>query len=277
MFWMLTPYLIRNLSIFSSTLCVVYSLCWLFPLRGKGNSAICDNMDKLGGYYDKWDSLLIWCCPTCLFLLLSVLLVLSPKNHRLRRQIARFIFCFLIRVIQFQILHLNLLFWVDFCIRQGSVVNQLLSSVWLFATPWTAVCQASLSFDISQSLLKLMPIELVILSNLCCPILLLPSIFPSIRVFSNELSLPIRWPKYWSLSFSISSSDEYSGFIFFRIDWFDLLAVQGILKSLLQHHNLKASILQCSAFFMVQVSHSHMWKNHCFDYTTFVGKVMSVL
>ena len=162
-------------------------------------------------------------------------------------------------------------------IRQGSIVNQLLSRFWLFATPWTAVCQASLFFDISQSLLKLIPTELVILSNLCCPILFLPSTFPSIRVFSNELAFLIRWPKYWSLSFSISSSNEYSGLISFRIDWFDLLAVQGILKSLLQHHNMKESILQCSVFFMVQVSHSHMWKNHCFDYTAFVGKLMSVL
>ena len=131
-----------------------------------------------------------------------------------------------------------------------------LSRVWLFVTPWIAACQASLSFTISQSLLKLMSIESVMPSNhliLCCPLLLLPSIFPSIRVFSNDLgsALCIRWPKYWSFSFSISSSNEYSRLISFRIDWFDLLAVQGTLKSLLQHHSSKASILQCSAFFMV--------------------------
>ena len=122
----------------------------------------------------------------------------------------------------------------------------------VFATPWTAARQASLSFTISQSLLKLMSIELVIPSNhliLCCSLLLLPSIFPSNRVFSSESALHIRWPKYWS--FSISPSNKYSGLISFRMDWFDLLAVQGTLKSLLQHHNSKASILQHSAFFMV--------------------------
>ena len=119
----------------------------------------------------------------------------------------------------------------------------------LFATPWTAARQASLSFTISRSLLKLMSIESVMPSNhliLCHPILL-PSVFPSIRVFSNELTLHIRWPKYWSFSFSISPSNEYSGLVSFRMDWFDLLAVQGTLKSLLQHHNSKPSILQCSA------------------------------
>ena len=118
-------------------------------------------------------------------------------------------------------------------------------------TPWSAACQASLSFTISWSLLKLMFIESVMLSNhlvLCHPLLLMPSIFPSIRVFSNELSFRLRWSKYWS--FSISISNEYSGLISFRIDWFDLLAVQGILKSIFQHHNLKVSILQCSAFFI---------------------------
>ena len=140
-------------------------------------------------------------------------------------------------------------------------------------TPWTAACQASLSFSISQSLLKLMSIESVIPSNniiLCHPLLLLPSVFPSIRVFSNELALHIRWPTYWSFRFSISPSSEYSGFISFRIDWFDLPAVQGTLKSLLQHHNLKASIFRHSAFFMVQLSHLYVisgktialtWKN----------------
>ena len=141
------------------------------------------------------------------------------------------------------------------------VVVQSLSQVQLFANPWTTACQASLSFTISQSLLKLMSIELVMPSNhliLCHPLLLLPSIFPSIRIFSKGLALRITWPKYWSFSFSISPSNEYSGLISFRIDCLDLLAVQGTLKSLLQHHSLKASILHCSAFFMVQLSYSYM-------------------
>ena len=128
-------------------------------------------------------------------------------------------------------------------------------------TPWTAAHQACLSITISQSLLKLMSIELVMPSNhliLCHPLLLPPSIFPSIRVFSNESVLRIRWPKYWSFSFSISPSNEYSGLICFRMDWFDLLAVQGTLKSLLQHHSSKASIPQRSAFFMVQLPHPYM-------------------
>ena len=127
------------------------------------------------------------------------------------------------------------------------VVVQSLSYVGLFLTPWTAALQASLSFGISLSLLKLRSIESVMPSNyltLCHPLLLLPSIFPSIRVFSNESILCIRWLKYWSFSFSISPSNEYSGLISFRMDWFDLLAVQGTLKSLLQHHNQKASILR---------------------------------
>ena len=121
---------------------------------------------------------------------------------------------------------------------------QLLSSIWLFASPWTAACQASLSITNSQSLLKLMSIESVMPSNhliLCPPILLLPSIFPSIRVFSNESVLCIKWPKYWSFSFTISPSNEYSGLISFRIDWFDLVAVQGTLESLFQHHSLEPS------------------------------------
>ena len=124
-------------------------------------------------------------------------------------------------------------------------------------TPWTAAHQACLSITISQSLLKLMSIELVMPSN-HCPLLLLPSIFPSIRVFSNESVLHIRWPKYGSFSFSISPSNEYSGLICFRMDWFDLLAVQGTLKSLLQHHRSKASVLQRLAFFMVQLPHPYM-------------------
>ena len=129
---------------------------------------------------------------------------------------------------------------------------QLPSHVLLFVTPWTAARQDSLSFTISQSLLKLMSIESVIAIQLirCCPLLLLPSIFPSIRVFSNELVLLIRWPKYWSFSFNISPSSEYSGLISFRIDLLDLLAVQGTLQSLLQHHSSKASILWHSAFFI---------------------------
>ena len=128
------------------------------------------------------------------------------------------------------------------------------------ATPWTAARQASLSFTISQSLLRSMPIELVMLSNhliLCCPLLLPPSTFPSIRVFSNESVLRIRWPKYWSFSFSISRFNKYSGLISFRMDWLDLLAVRGTLKSLVQHHSSKASILQHSAFFIVQLSHPY--------------------
>ena len=133
---------------------------------------------------------------------------------------------------------------------------QLLSHVRLFATPWTAACQASLSITYSRSLIKLMSIESVIPSNhliLCCPLLLLPLSFPSISIFSNESVLRIRWPKYWSFSFSISPSNEYSGLISFRMDWLDLLAVQGTLESLLQHHSSKASILWRSAFFMVQI------------------------
>ena len=127
-------------------------------------------------------------------------------------------------------------------------------------TPWTAACQASLSITNSQSLPKFMSIESVMPSNhliLCCPLLLLPSIFPSIRVFSNELVLRMRWPEYWSFSFGISPSNEYSGLISFRIDWLDLLEVQGNLRSLLQHHSSKASNLLHSAFFIVQLSHPH--------------------
>ena len=132
------------------------------------------------------------------------------------------------------------------------------------ATPWTAADQASLSITNSQSLLKLMSIQSVMPSNhliLCHPLLLLPSIFPSIRVFSSESVLCIRWPKYWSFSFSISPFNEYSGLIYFRMDWLDLLAVQGTLKSLLQHHSSKASILQCSAFFIVQLSHPNITRS----------------
>ena len=138
---------------------------------------------------------------------------------------------------------------------------QSLSRVRLFVTPWTTACQASLSITNSQSPTKPLSIELVMPSNHlihCHPILLLPSIFPSIRVLSNESALCIRWPKYWSFSFNISPSYEHPGLISFRMDWLDLLVVQGTLKSLLQHHNSKASILRCSAFFIVQLSHPYM-------------------
>ena len=156
---------------------------------------------------------------------------------------------------------------------------QLLIHVQLFAIPWTAACQASLSITKSQSLLKFMYIESVMPSNhfiLCHPLLLPPSIFPSIRVFSNESVLHIRWPKYWSFSFSISPSNGYSGLISFRIDWVELLAVQG---SLLQHHRSKASILQCSAFFIVQLLHLYLTTRKTVALTrwTFVSKVMSLL
>ena len=162
------------------------------------------------------------------------------------------------------------------------VLVQWLSHVQFFVTPWTAAHQASLSFTISWSLLKLMPIEFVMPSNhliLCCPLLFLPSIFPRIRVCSKELALHNRWSKHWSFSFSISPSKEYSGLISFRIDWFNLLAVQGTRKSLLQHHNSKASVLQYSAFFMVHFSYPCMTTGNTITLTiwTFVNKVMSLL
>ena len=149
-------------------------------------------------------------------------------------------------------------------------------------TAWTAARQASLSITNSWSLLKLTPIESVIPSInpiLCRPLLLLASILPSIRVFSNESFLCIRWPKYWSFSFNISPSNEHSGLVSFRMDWLDLLAVQGTLKSLLQHHSSKASIFQCSAFFIVQLSQPYMTTGKTIALTrqTFVGKVMSLL
>ena len=153
-----------------------------------------------------------------------------------------------------------------------------LNHVQLFVTPWIAARQASLFIISSQSLLKLMSIELVMPCNhliLCCPFLLPPSIFPSTRVFSNESVRHIRWPKYWSFSFRISPSNEYSGLISFRMDWLDLLAVQGTLKSLLQHHSSKASILQCSTIFMLQVSHPYMTTGKTIALTrwTFVSNV----
>ena len=167
-------------------------------------------------------------------------------------------------------------FWYQF----SSV--QLLSHVWFFATPWTAAHQASPSITNSRSPPKPMSIESVMPSShliLCCPLLLPPLIFPSIRVFSNEPALHIRWPKYWSFSFNISPTNEHPGLIAFRMDWLDLLAVQGTLKSLLQHHSPKASILRCSAFFTVQLSHPYMTTGKTIPWTrrTFVGKVMSLL
>ena len=159
---------------------------------------------------------------------------------------------------------------------------QSLSRIWLLVTPWTAARQASLSITNCWNLLKLISIESVMPSNhlfLCHPLLLPPSIFPSIRIFSNESALRIRWPKYWSFSFSISPSNEHSGLISFRRDWLDLLAVQGTLKSLLQQHSSKASILQCSSFFTVQLSHPYMTTGKTIALTirTFVSKVMSLL
>ena len=168
----------------------------------------------------------------------------------------------------------------DISVQFSSV--QSLSCIQLFATPWPAACQASLSIINSQSLLKLMSIALVMPSNhliLCHPLLLLSSIFPSIKVFSNESVLHIRWQKYWSFSFSISPSNEYSRLIPFRMDWLDLLALQGTLKSLLQHHSSKASILRHSAFFRVQLLHPYMTTGKTIALTRwiFVGKVMSLL
>ena len=162
------------------------------------------------------------------------------------------------------------------------VVVTVASHVRLFETPWTAAQQASLSFTISWSLLNFMSIVWVMPSNyltFCCPLLLSLSIFPGIRVFSNELALHIRWPKYWSFSFNISPSNEHPGWISFRMDWLDLLAVQGTINSLLQHHSSKASILWCSAFFIVQLSHPYMTtgKTIALNRRTFVDKVMSLL
>ena len=159
---------------------------------------------------------------------------------------------------------------------------QLLSRVQLFATPQTTACQASLSITNSRSLLKLMSIESVMPSNhliLWRPLLLLPAIFPSIRVFANESALPIRWPKYWSFSFNISPSNEHSGLTSFRMDWVDLLVVQGTLKSLLQHHSSKASVLWHSAFFITQHSHPYMTTGKTIALTrrTFFGKVIFFL
>ena len=168
-----------------------------------------------------------------------------------------------------------------FCLFE-TISVQSLSRVLLFATPWTSADQASLSITNSQSLLKLMSIESVMPSNhliLYLALLLLPSIFPSIRVFSNESALHIRWPKYWSFSFNISSSNKHPGLFSFRMDWLNLLAIQGTLKSLLQHHSSKASIPRHSAFFIVQLSHPYMTtgRTTALIRRTFVGKVMSLL
>ena len=159
---------------------------------------------------------------------------------------------------------------------------QSLSRVQLFVTSWLTACQASLSITNSWRLLKPMSIKSVVPSShliLCRPLLLLPPISPRIRVFSNESTLHMRWPKYWSFSFSISPSNEHPGLISFKMDWLDLLAVQGTLKSLLQHHSSKASIFQHSAFFTVQLSHPYMTTGKTIALTrrTFVGKVMSLL
>ena len=160
--------------------------------------------------------------------------------------------------------------------------SSVANCVWLLATPWTAACQASLTITNSQSLLKLMSIELVMLTNhliLCHPLFLLPAIFPSIRVFSDELVHHIRWSKYWSFTFTISPFNEYSGLISFRMAWLDLLAVQGSLKSLLQHNSLKVSILQFSAFFIVQLLHPYVTTGKTIALTRqcYVSKVMSLL
>ena len=186
------------------------------------------------------------------------------------------------QVSQFLKINLNFslfLYLDDTSIYQFSSVHSVMSDS---ATPWIAARQASLSITNSQRLLKLMPIESVMPSShliLCCPLLLLPPIPPSIRVISNESTLRMRWPKYWSFSFSISPSNEHPGLISFTMDWLDLLAVQGTLKSLLQHHSSKASILLCSAFFTVQFSHPNMTTGKTIALTrqTFVGKVMSLL
>ena len=186
---------------------------------------------------------------------------------------------FSVQFMKFLLYHFHGLFpFFVFSVQFCSV--QSLSRVQLFVTPWTAARQASLSITNSQSLLKLMSIESVMTYNhliFCPPFLLPPSIFLSIRAFSNESFLCIRWPKYWSFSFSISPSNEYSGLISFRMDWLDLLAVQGTLKSLLHHHSSKPSFLQHSDFFILQLSHPYMTTGKTITFTrqTFFGKVMS--
>ena len=170
---------------------------------------------------------------------------------------------------------------VQYC-KYTFIVVQSLGHFRLLVTPWTAARKTSLPLTVSWSLLKLMSIESVMPSNhliLYCHLLLLPSLFPSISIFSSESVLHISWPKYLSFSFSIIPSNEYSGLISFRTDWFYLLAVQGTLKNLFQHHSSKTSTFQCSMFFMVQLSHPYITpgKKHNFDYTDLCGKLMSLL
>ena len=213
------------------------------------------------------------------------------KNHRYGEQISSYQGWKSSLVVreQFCILTIIVITWIytqdkiayNYTHTHTSVI-QLLSRAWLFVTPWTTAGQVSLSFTISQSLPSSCPIESVkpsIRLIFCCPLLLLPSVFLSIRVFSNESALCIRWPKYWSFNFSISPFSEYLGWISFRIDWFDILAVQGTLKSLPQHHSLKASVLWDWAFFMVQLSHLYMTtrKTIVFIIWTYLNKVMSPL
>ena len=177
-------------------------------------------------------------------------------NQRSSREANGLVWCLKLTGNELQV---PIIIWCYYWHSVSSV--QSLSHVWSFATPWIAARQTSLSITNSRSLLKLMPIESVMPSShliLCCPLLLLPTILPSIRVFSNESTLHMRWPKYWSFSFSISPSNEHPGLMSFRIEWLDLLAVQGTLKSLLQHHSSKASIFWCLAFFTVQLSHPYM-------------------
>ena len=199
--------------------------------------------------------IIVWHNPTCLFLLLFPLPGETyPKNIML----------------------------IKINIKEHQLSQFIVSCVQLFVTPWIAAHQASLYITNSQSWLKLMSIEAVMPSNhliLCRPLLLPLSIFPSIRVSSNESVLHISWPKYWSFSFSISPSNQYSGLIYFRMDWLDLLAIQGTLRSLLQHHSSKASILQSSSFFIAQLSHPYMttWKTIALTRQTFIGKVMPLL
>ena len=211
----------------------------------------------------------------CLWSLLCILCVLNSYTDKLFVSVYILFSPSKLEVFSSQVVDYSYFFCI-FCSVQP------LSHVQLFATPWTAACQASLSITNSQSLLKLMSVESVMPSNhliLYHPLVVLPSIFPSIRVFSNELALRIRWPKYWSFSFSISTSSEYSGLISLRMDWLDLLAVQRTLKSLLQQYSSKASILRHSAFFIVHLSHPYMTTGKTIALTrwTFVRKVMFLL
>ena len=243
--------------------------------RKTGSSKGWRSVNHQHGNYQEWESLPlnlyllelppkagflmsahhIFSCVSIRYLWYWFLFSLSSSARKL--SIAGFNIKLFFKTLVTAICNIQMLFLNKFVV----VVVQSLKHVWHFVTPWTAAHRASPSFTISQNLLSLMSIELVMPSNhlvLCCHLLLLPSIFPSIRVFSNELVLHIRWSKYWSSSFSISPSNEYSGLISFRMDWLDLLAALGTLKSLLQHHSSKASILQHSTFFKVQLSHPYM-------------------